>query len=62
MARQNTMQAPVLPIDFEAEGYTIRACYDCYPWHAEVIKDPETGAILVREWHAIGCLLFEEIE
>lgn len=62
MARNNTMTAPVLPIDMEADGYVIYPCFDCYPWHAEIVTDPETGATLVREWHAVGCKIFDDEE
>ncbi|SIH56851.1 Uncharacterised protein [Mycobacteroides abscessus subsp. abscessus] len=64
-ARRNvTYHAPVGSIDlaaFDEDGNSceIRPCPECLPWHAEVINDPETHGVLVREWHAIECPHFE---
>jgi hypothetical protein len=33
----------------------------CLPWHAEVVRDPETDEILIREWHAVECEVFQEL-
>jgi hypothetical protein len=62
---RTNLHAPVGSIDLAAfddagEPYTITACHDCLPWHAEVIRG-EDEDILVREWHAIGCPLFQEL-
>ena len=59
-------RAPVGSVDLAAfneagEPYEIFACSDCLPWYAEVINDPETNAVFVREWHAIGCRHFQEL-
>ncbi|MFJ9460922.1 hypothetical protein ACIRST_38365 [Kitasatospora sp. NPDC101447] len=56
--------APVGSIDlpaFEDNGtpYEIWPCNDCYPWHFEVIR--EGSEILVREWHAVDCTLFQQL-
>ena len=56
-----TNSAPVGCVDLVAADYQIRPCYDCYPWYAEVVSDPETGEILVREWHAIECPAFVDL-
>jgi hypothetical protein len=55
---RTTNDAPVLPFDYEPDDSPIWPCPDCYPWHVEVVTDPETGCPLVREWHAIGCPLW----
>ena len=60
------LRAPIGSVDlaaFDDDGnaYEIHACNHCLPWHAEVVLDDETDAILVREWHAIGCEVFQEL-
>lgn len=47
--------------DADGEPYEIRPCPDCLPWYAEVVHDPQTGEILVREWHAVQCSQFESL-
>ena len=59
-----TYGAPIGSVDlcaFDDEGnaYEIFPCPDCLPWHAEVVVDEE--AIYVREWHAVGCQLFQQL-
>ena len=55
MSRPNiTYSAPIGSIDLAAfntagEPYEIHPCADCLPWYAEVVIDPETSEILVRE-------------
>ncbi|EHB48765.1 hypothetical protein MycrhDRAFT_5606 [Mycolicibacterium rhodesiae JS60] len=58
-----TFHAPIGSIDLRAfnevgEAYEITACMECLPWRAEVVTDPETNEILVREWHAVECAAF----
>jgi hypothetical protein len=58
-----TFHAPIGSIDLRAfnevgEAYEITACMECLPWRAEVVTDPETKEILVREWHAVECAAF----
>lgn len=55
-----TFTAPVASVDLLAfddagDAYEITSCNYCLPWRAEVVKDPETGETLVREWHAWEC-------
>ncbi|MFF7335474.1 hypothetical protein [Streptomyces sp. NPDC008150] len=63
--RPNTNRdAPVGSIDMRAlqdDGtpYEIWPCHHCLPWHAEVVVDE--GEIIVREWHAFDCELFQEL-
>jgi hypothetical protein len=52
--------APVLPLDYPAEGEVVHPCPDCLPWHLEVVTDPETGQTMIREWHAVGCPVFQD--
>jgi hypothetical protein len=61
-----TDSAPVGCVDvpaFDPEGnsYEITACPYCLPWRAELVRDPETDEILVREWHAVDCGLFRDL-
>ncbi|BBY09997.1 hypothetical protein [Mycobacterium marseillense] len=61
-----TFHAPIAPVDLRAfnevgEAYEIVACPECLPWRAEVVTDPQTNEILVREWHAVECTLFREL-
>lgn len=56
--------APVGSIDMRAfaddgTAYEITPCHHCLPWHAEVVVDQ--GEIIVREWHAFDCELFQEL-
>lgn len=61
--RRITYDAPVLPFDWPYDdGDQIHACNDCLPWHAELTRDPETDALWVREWHAVDCRLWKDIE
>lgn len=53
------LNAPVLAFEYPAEDEVVWPCNDCLPWHVEVVKDPEDGEILIREWHAIGCNVWE---
>lgn len=59
-----TRNAPVLPIEYPCEpGELIWPCHDCLPWHVEIYYDAGDGdALWVREWHAVGCPIFEETE
>lgn len=67
MSRPNiTYSAPIGSIDLAAfntagEPYEIHPCADCLPWYAEVVIDPETSEILVREWHAVECSHFQDL-
>jgi hypothetical protein len=61
-----TFNAPIGSVDLRAfdevgDTYEITACPDCLPWHAEVVRDPETNETLVREWHAVECPLFQDL-
>lgn len=61
-----TYDAPVASIDlraFDDDGnpFPVHPCHNCLPWHAEVVKDPESGEILVREWHAWECGHLQEL-
>ncbi|MFC5668300.1 hypothetical protein ACFP3U_35735 [Kitasatospora misakiensis] len=56
--------APVGSIDlpaFDDDGttYEVWPCVDCHPWHAEVILEGQD--VLVREWHAVDCPLFQQL-
>lgn len=65
--RMNTsFDAPIGSVDLLAfdeagDAYEIMACPDCLPWRAEVVRDPRTKDILIREWHAVDCELFQEL-
>lgn len=62
MAR-TTLRSPVLPIDYLLDlGDEIHPCMSCLPWHVEVIRHPESGALMAREWHAVGCEIWTETE
>lgn len=59
-----TRDAPIGPVDlyaFKEDGtsHEIWPCYDCLPWHAEVVR--VEGEILVREWHAVDCPTFQRL-
>jgi hypothetical protein len=61
-----TFHAPIGSIDLRAfnevgEAYEITACMECLPWRAEVVTDPETKEILIREWHAVECGAFKDL-
>lgn len=48
-------------VDDAGNAYEILACPDCLPWRAEVVRDPRTNEVLIREWHAVDCELFQEL-
>ena len=59
-----TYSAPVGSVDLAAETpdgtpYSIWPCPECLPWHVEVIRDGQD--VVVREWHAIECSVFQEL-
>jgi hypothetical protein len=56
-----TYDAPVMSVDLAAEGWEIWPCHDCLPWHLEIVRDPETGDIAAREWHAVDCPALAEL-
>jgi predicted RNase H-like nuclease len=61
-----TNVAPIGSVDLRAfdelgDPYEILACLHCLPWHAEVVRDPETDEVLVREWHAVECEAFQDL-
>lgn len=58
--------APIGSVDLCAfydagNAYEILACPDCLPWRAEVVRDPRTNELLIREWHAVDRELFQEL-
>jgi hypothetical protein len=66
MSENVNLNAPVGSVDVRAldddgNAYKIRARSDCLLRHAEVVVDEESGSIMVREWHAIGCPMFQEL-
>jgi len=59
-----TYNAPVGSVDmvaFKEDGtsHEIRPCPDCLPWYAELAQ--VEGELLVREWHAYDCPLFQDL-
>lgn len=61
-----TFSAPIGSVDLRAfnddgDPCEVVACPDCLPWRAEVARDPESNEIVVREWHAVECPLFQEL-
>jgi hypothetical protein len=59
-----TYSAPVGSVDLAVENedgspYEIWPCHDCYPWHAEVVRD--SADIAIREWHAVDCPQFQRL-
>lgn len=51
---------PVLPFDYRwAPGESVWPCRDCLPWHVEVLLDRHQGSVLLREWHAPGCSVWD---
>ena len=59
---KTTYDAPIGSVDlaaFDDDGvaYDIWPCHYCLPWHAEVVIT-ESGQLMVREWHAVGCEQF----
>jgi hypothetical protein len=58
--RRIHMNAPVVPVDLlggdeHGQPVTQWSCDDCLPWHFEVIREPDSEYIYIREWHAIDC-------
>lgn len=54
--------APVLPFDWVWEdGETIWPCAHCAPWHVDLYQSPDFGALMVREWHAVGCSIWADV-
>lgn len=61
--RKIYMTSPVLPFEYPwSEDDVIWACNDCYPWHLELFRDPVGDDVWVREWHAEGCPIWNDIE
>jgi hypothetical protein len=53
----------VLPFDWPWEvRETIWPCRHCSTWRAELFLVEPDDAIWVREWHAVGCPIWAEIE
>lgn len=63
MGARTTLRSPVLPHDYPLDlGVEIHPCLWCLPWFVEVARDPESGALMAREWHAVGCEIWTETE
>lgn len=61
-----TFSAPIGSVDLRAfnddgDPCEMLACPDCLPWRAEVARDPVSNEIVLREWHAVECPLFQEL-
>ena len=53
----------VLPFDWPWDLHeTIWPCRDCLSWRAELFLVDPDDAIWVREWHAVECLIWTEID
>jgi len=53
----------VLPFDWPWNiNETIWPCRRCGPWRAELFLVGPDGAVWVREWHAVDCPAWVEIE
>lgn len=51
---------PVLPFDYRwTPGEVVWPCPDCLPWHVEVLLDRHEGTVLLREWHAAQCSVWD---
>lgn len=67
---QITNSAPVMAFDYPPDARPIWPCTDCYPWHVEVVVLSEDSVsdslndsrVLVREWHAIGCRFWLDVD
>jgi len=44
------------------DGQTIWPCQYCTPWHADLYESPKLRVLMVREWHAVGCRIWAEVE
>lgn len=54
---------PVRPFDWPWEAdETIWPCRECPPWRAELLLVGVDSAIWVREWHAVECPVWAEID
>jgi hypothetical protein len=53
------MRSPCLPLDYPLQlDERIDACPFCLPWFVEIVQGDE--GLIVREWHAMGCEIWEE--
>jgi hypothetical protein len=57
-----TYNAPVWAFEYEPDDQPIWPCHDCLPWHLEVVTDSPEAPVLVREWHAEGCPVWDDEE
>jgi hypothetical protein len=35
-------------------------CHDCLPWHLEVVVPDDDEEAYIREWHAVGCRIWDQ--
>lgn len=57
--RDHHMRSPCLPLDYPLQlDERIDACPFCLPWFVEIVQGDE--GLIVREWHAMGCEIWEE--
>ena len=57
------LDTTVLPFDWPWNiNETIWPCRRCAPWRAELFLVGPDGAVWVREWHAVDCPAWVEIE
>ena len=60
---RHTDRAPVLPFEWVWEdSETIWPCADCTAWHVDLYECPDLGTMMVREWHAVGCRIWAEVD
>jgi hypothetical protein len=55
--------ATCLPFDWPwDEGETIHPCRNCISWRAELLVIEPDHGIWVREWHAVDCPIWVEVD
>lgn len=60
MSDQVNFHAPVLPLDYPIADEPIWPCPDCLPWHVEVVVPDADEEAYIREWHAVGCPIWDK--
>ena len=53
----------LLPFDWPwDDNEPILPCSHCSPWRAQLVLAGPKGAIWVREWHAVTCHIWAEVD
>jgi hypothetical protein len=59
----SSLPSSARPFDWPWDtGETIWPCRGCDVWRAELLVSEPDGPLWVREWHAVDCHIWSEVE